>query len=51
MAAGLLVTKQVMPDVPNALALLLLVGVGAVIYLAASIVLKTIPEGILRSRS
>jgi putative peptidoglycan lipid II flippase len=51
MAAGLLVTKQVMPDVPNALALLLLVGVGAVIYLAASMVLKTIPEGILRSRS
>ena len=51
MAAGLLVTKQVMPDVPNALAPLLLVGVGAVIYLAASMVLKAIPERIMRSRS
>ena len=48
MAAGLIGTRQVMPDLPNALALAVLVVVGAVIYLAASVVLKTIPDGILR---
>ena len=51
MAAGLLGTRQAMPDLPHALALVLLVVVGVVLYLAASVVLKTIPKGILRSRS
>jgi hypothetical protein len=51
MAAGLIGARQVMPTLPDALALVLLVGVGGVIYLAASMVLKTIPEGILRSRA
>ena len=51
MAAGLIGARQVMPALPDALVLLTLVGVGGVIYLAASMVLKTIPEGILRSRA
>ena len=51
MAAGLLGAQQVMPAMPDAIKLAVLVGVGAVIYIAASVVLKTIPEGILRRSS
>lgn len=48
MGGGLIGARQVMPDLPNALILAALVAVGAVIYLAASVILKIIPEGILR---
>jgi peptidoglycan biosynthesis protein MviN/MurJ (putative lipid II flippase) len=48
MAAGLLGIKQVMPALPNAVELAVLVFVGAVIYLVASMLLKVIPKGILR---
>jgi hypothetical protein len=48
MGGGLIGARQVMPDLPNAVILAALVAVGAVIYLAVSVVLKTIPEGILR---
>lgn len=51
MAVALLGAKQGMPALPKAVQLVILIAVGGVIYLAMSILLKTVPAGIFRRGS